>query len=490
MKILLVYPNYKETFWNFEKLLKLLGKRAAYPPLGLLTVASMMPKEWDKKLVDMNTDTLKAEHIKWADYIFISAMLVQKEETRKVIDLAKRAGKKVVAGGPLFTTGWEDFKDVDHIFLGEAEDIFPEFIDDLENNCLKKIYNNKFFPDIKKTATPDWDLVEFSKYNSMCIQFSRGCPFNCEFCDVVQLNGRIPRLKTADQVISELETLYQKGWRGGVFFVDDNLIGNKVKLKKDFLPAIIKWQKEKKYPFSFTTQVSINLADDRELIRLMANAYFTSVFIGIETPDIKSLKECGKDQNRNRNLIDSIKIIQNMGLTVSGGFIVGFDSDKPSIFSRQIEFIQKSGVVTAMVGLLNVIPRTRLYQRLKDTKRLLGKSDGNNTKASLNFIPKMDKDILINGYKKVLATIYSPKQYYERIKTLLKEYRPIYIKTPKLEPYHLKALFTSIWLLGIKQKGRRYYWNLIIWSLLKRPKLFPHAIGFSLMGVHFRELPC
>ena len=490
MKILLVYPNYKETFWNFEKLLKLLGKRAAYPPLGLLTVASMMPKEWDKKLVDMNTDTLKTEHIKWADYIFISAMLVQKEETRKVIDLAKKEGKKVVAGGPLFTTGWEDFKDVDHIFLGEAEDIFPEFIDDLENNCLKKIYNNKFFPDIKKTATPDWDLIELAKYNSMCIQFSRGCPFNCEFCDVVQLNGRIPRFKTADQVISELETLYQKGWRGGVFFVDDNLIGNKVKLKKDFLPAIIKWQKEKKYPFSFTTQVSINLADDRELIRLMANAYFTSVFIGIETPDVKSLKECGKDQNRNRNLIDSIKIIQNMGLTVSGGFIVGFDSDRPSIFSRQIEFIQKSGVVTAMVGLLNAIPRTRLYQRLKDTKRLLGKSDGNNTKASLNFIPKMDKDILINGYKKVLATIYSPKQYYERIKTLLKEYRPIYIKTPKLEPYHLKALFTSIWLLGIKQKGRRYYWNLIIWSLLKRPRLFPHAIGFSLMGVHFRELSC
>ncbi len=490
MKILLVYPNYKETFWNFEKLLKLLGKRAAYPPLGLLTVASMMPKEWDKKLVDMNTDTLKTEHIKWADYIFISAMLVQKEETRKVIDLAKRAGKKVVAGGPLFTTGWEDFKDVDHIFLGEAEDIFPEFIDDLENNCLKKIYNNKFFPDIKKTATPDWDLIELAKYNSMCIQFSRGCPFNCEFCDVVQLNGRIPRFKTADQVISELETLYQKGWRGGVFFVDDNLIGNKVKLKKDYLPAIIKWQKEKKYPFSFTTQVSINLADDRELIRLMANAYFTSVFIGIETPNAESLKECGKDQNRNRNLIDSIKIIQNMGLTVSGGFIVGFDSDRPSIFSRQIEFIQKSGVVTAMVGLLNAIPRTRLYQRLKDTKRLLGKSDGNNTKASLNFIPKMDKDILINGYKKVLATIYSPKQYYERIKTLLKEYRPIYIKTPKLEPYHLKALFTSIWLLGIKQKGRRYYWNLIIWSLLKRPRLFPHAIGFSLMGVHFRELSC
>lgn len=490
MKILLVYPNYKDTFWSFEKVLRLLGKKAAYPPLGLLTVASMMPKKWEKKLIDMNTDILKDEHIKWADYVFISAMLVQKEETRKVIDLVKRAGKKVVAGGPLFTTGWEDFKDVDHIFLGEAEDTFPEFIDDLENNSLKKIYSNKCFPDIKKTAAPDWDLVKLANYNSMCIQFSRGCPFNCEFCDVVQLNGRIPRLKTASQVIDELGTLYQKGWRGGVFFVDDNLIGNKAKLKKDYLPAIIKWQKEKKYPFSFTTQVSINLADDRELIGLMANAYFTSVFIGIETPDAESLKECGKDQNKNRNLLDSIKTIQNMGLTVSGGFIVGFDSDKTSIFNRQIEFIQKSGVVTAMVGLLTVIPRTRLYQRLKDAKRLLGKSSGNNTKASLNFIPRMDRDVLINGYKKVLATIYSPKQYYDRIKTLLKEYRPIHIKTPKLKLYHIKALMASIWFLGIKQKGRRYYWKLIIWSLLKRPKLFPHAIGFSLMGIHLRELPC
>jgi len=387
VKILLVYPNYKDTFWSFDRILRLLGKRAAFPPLGLLTVASMMPKEWEKKLIDMNTDILKDEHIKWADYIFISAMIVQKEETKKIIDLAQRAGKKVVAGGPLFTTGWEDFKNVDHIFLGEAEDTFPEFIDDLENNCLKKIYSGKCFPDIKKSIAPDWDLIKLANYDSMCMQFSRGCPFNCEFCDVIQLNGRVPRLKTTGQVIGELQTLYEKGWRGGVFFVDDNLIGNKAKLKNEYLPAIIKWQKEKKYPFVFTTQVSINLADDLELIKLMADAYFTMVFIGIETPDADSLEECGKDQNKNRDLIGSVKTIQNMGMTVSGGFIIGFDSDKASIFNSQIEFIQKSGVVTAMVGLLNVLPRTRLYQRLKDAKRLIGKSSGK--KAAVTILSQI-----------------------------------------------------------------------------------------------------
>ncbi len=489
MKILLVYPNYKDTFWSFDRILRLLGKRAAFPPLGLLTVASMMPKEWEKKLIDMNTDILKDEHIKWADYIFISAMIVQKEETKKIIDLAQRAGKKVVAGGPLFTTGWEDFKNVDHIFLGEAEDTFPEFIDDLENNCLKKIYSGKCFPDIKKSAAPDWDLIKLANYDSMCMQFSRGCPFNCEFCDVIQLNGRVPRLKTTGQVIGELQTLYEKGWRGGVFFVDDNLIGNKAKLKNEYLPAIIKWQKEKKYPFVFTTQVSINLADDLELIKLMADAYFTMVFIGIETPDADSLEECGKDQNKNRDLIGSVKTIQNMGMTVSGGFIIGFDSDKASIFNSQIEFIQKSGVVTAMVGLLNVLPRTRLYQRLKDARRLIGKSSGNNTKSNLNFIPKMDRDVLINGYKRVLSTIYSPKQYYGRIKTLLKEYRPIHFKAPKLSLYNIRALLSSFWLLGIIQKGRWHYWKLIVWSLIRKPRLFPNVVGFTLMGMHLRELP-
>jgi len=241
------------------------------------------------------------------------------------------------------------------------------------------MYQNTGFPVISKSVVPDWSLIKTSYYNSLCIQFSRGCPFNCEFCDVVQLNGRIPRLKSVSQILNELEALYNAGWRAGVFFVDDNFIGNKTKLKKDYLPAIIEWQKKKKYPLSFNTQVSINLADDKELIKLMAQAGFTAVFVGIETPDADGLNECGKVQNKGRDLIQCVKTIQKGGLEVQGGFIVGFDSDNMSIFQRQIDFIQKSGIVTAMVGILTALPKTRLYQRLKESKRLVKVANGNNT---------------------------------------------------------------------------------------------------------------
>ncbi len=489
MKILMVYPDYVNTFWGFKGILKFIGKKAAYPPLGLLTIGAMLPLHWEKKLVDMNTDKLDEKDIKWADYVFISAMIVQKETARKVIALAKKLGKPVVAGGPLFTTGYEDFPEVDHLVLGEVEDYFHEVLNDLENGKLKKMYQNTGFPVISKSVLPDWSLVKTSYYNSLCIQFSRGCPFNCEFCDVVQLNGRTPRLKSVRQILDELESLYNAGWRAGVFFVDDNFIGNKAKLKKDYLPAIIKWQKEKKYPLSFNTQVSINLADDKELIKLLSQAGFTSVFVGIETPDAEGLNECGKIQNKNRDLIESVKTIQKGGLEVQGGFIVGFDSDNISIFQRQIDFIQKSGIVTAMVGILTALPKTRLYQRLKESKRLVKVASGNNTgTGSLNFIPKMDKEVLVNGYKKVLSTIYSPKSYYERIKTLLKEYKPLKVKTAKLRFYHLRAFFSSIWLLGIKQKGRRYFWKLLLWCLVRKPGMLPYAIGFSFIGLHFRTL--
>ncbi|NQT67392.1 MAG: DUF4070 domain-containing protein [Actinobacteria bacterium] len=492
MKILLVYPDYEETFWSFKRVLRILGKKASFPPLGLLTVGAMLPDDWEKRLVDMNTDILKDEYIKWADYIFISAMIVQKESVRRIINKAKKLGKPIVAGGPLFTTGWEEFTDVDHLVLGEVEETFPAIVEDLKNGAPKKMYSSNGFPDIKEVAIPDWNLINVKNYNSMCVQFSRGCPFNCEFCDVVQLNGRLPRMKSKEQLIAELETLYRRGWRAGVFFVDDNFIGNKAILKKEYMPAIIEWQKKKKHPFTFNTQVSINLADDKELMELMIEAGFTAVFIGIETPDADSLEECGKFQNKNRNLVESVKIIQNCGMEVQGGFIVGFDSDKVSIFQRQIEFIQKSGIVTAMVGLLIALPKTRLYQRLKETNRLTKKSTGNNTKtSSLNFIPKMDKNVLLAGYKKILSTIYAPKAYYERIRTLLREYKPAKKKPQNfnaLRIYHIRALVGSIWWLGIKQRGRLYFWKLILWSILKRPSLFPYAIGLSLTGIHFRAI--
>jgi radical SAM superfamily enzyme YgiQ (UPF0313 family) len=490
--ILLVYPKYNETFWSFEHIMKIIGKKAPFPPFGLLSISGMLPANWEKKLVDMNVDNLNDKDIEWADYVFISAMIVQKESALKVIEKIKKFGKPTVAGGPLFTTGWEEFQQIDHIFLGESEETLPEFIKDVEKGQVKKIYSSNEYPDINKTPTPEWSLINIFKYNSMCIQYSRGCPFNCEFCDVVVLNGHIPRIKTRQQIIKELDTLYNFNWRGGIFFVDDNLIGNKKNLKKDILPALIEWQKKRNYPFTFNTQVSINLADDEELINLMVDAGFTTVFIGIETPDQDGLEECSKFHNKNRDLVSSVKKLQNSGLEVQGGFIVGFDSDTPSIFQRQIEFIQKSGIVTAMVGLLTALPKTRLYKRLTEAKRINKESSANNTlTSSMNFIPKMDSNLLFNGYKKITETIYSPKAYYERIKTFIREFKPQKRRKKRLQRiklFHFKVLFSSFWLLGLKNSGRRYFWKLMLWSLFKYPGLFPYVVGYSIVGVHFRRI--
>src|SRR5665647_572294 len=489
--ILLVYPQHTKTFWGFENVMKVLGKKAAYPPLGILTIASMLPGHWNKKLVDLNTDILNSSDIVWADFVFIGGMIVQKESVLKVIERAQHLNKPVVAGGPLFTTGAEDFTFVDHLFLGEAEDTIKDFIKDVEDNTLKRVYQAADFPDLSRVPTPDWSLINPFKYHSMSLQYSRGCPFNCEFCDIVVLNGRTPRTKTKEQVIAELDAIYKLGWHEAVFFVDDNLIGNKHKLKTEILPAIIEWQKSKKYPFTLNTQVSINLTDDDEMIKLMVDAGFNTVFIGIETPDEKSLEECAKFQNQNRDLVSGIKKLQNFGLEVQGGFIVGFDSDTPAIFQKQIEFIQKSGIVTAMVGLHTALPKTKLYKRLVETKRIQKDkvSSANNTiESTLNFEPKMDVKQLFSGYNKILKTIYSPKSYYERIKTFLREFHPPKRKIRRMKMYHVRALFGSLWILGVKNRGRSYFWMLILWSLFKYPGLFPYVIGYSLVGIHFRKL--
>jgi len=488
LRILLVYPQYPDTFWSFKHALKFISKKAAFPPLGLLTVAAMLPKEWEKKLVDMNITNLPDRDIEWADYVFISAMVVQKNSARNVIRRCKRLGAKIVAGGPLFTTEHEEFEGVDHFVLNEAEITLSPFLEDLNNGCARHIYASDEYPDISTTPIPSWELINMRKYSSMSVQYSRGCPFNCEFCDITVLNGHVPRTKDKEQLLKELDILHRRGWRNSVFIVDDNFIGNKRKLKVEILPALIKWMQSKRYPFSLFTEASVNLADDEELMRLMVKANFNAVFVGIETINEESLSECGKFQNKNRDLVASVKKLQNYGLQVQGGFIIGFDSDPPSIFENLISFIQKSGIVTAMVGLLNAPPRTRLYRRLKKEKRLVSDFSGDNTDCSMNFIPKMDHRILINGYKKVLDTIYSPKQYYERIKTFLKEYKPLKAKTSLPQFEHLKAFVRSVWFLGIKEKGRRYYWRLLAWTLLKRPRLFPISVTLAIYGLHFRKV--
>jgi radical SAM superfamily enzyme YgiQ (UPF0313 family) len=323
----------------------------------------------------------------------------------------------------------------------------------------------------------------------MNIQYSRGCPFNCEFCDIIILNGHKPRTKDKDQILAELEALYSQGWRGCVFIVDDNFIGSKRKLKEETLPAIIEWMERRKYPFSFNTEASINLADDEELMQLMVGAGFNAVFIGIETLNEESLAECNKFQNQNRDLVASVKKIQNHGLEVQGGFIVGFDSDPVSIFKSQTSFIQRSGIVTAMVGLLNAPRGTRLYQRLKQENRLLTDVSGDNMDCSINFIPKMNYETLVNGYKSILNTIYSPKQHYERVRIFQKEYRPQKRRrASRLQFYHIRALIKSMWFLGVKGKGRRYYWGLFVSTLLSHPRFFLLSMSLTVYGFHFRKV--
>jgi radical SAM superfamily enzyme YgiQ (UPF0313 family) len=486
MKAIFLYPEFPDTFWSFNHALKFIRKKAAYPPLGLLTVAAMLPGKWEKRLIDLNVTRLTAKDLAWADCAFISAMTVQRESAHRLITLCKEAGLKVIAGGPLFITEYGEFPEVDHFVLNEAEVTLPPFLADLERDRAKRFYTSKEYADLRETPAPLWELADLKRYASVSLQFSRGCPFNCEFCNVTALFGHRPRIKSSEQMIRELDSLHRLGWRGQVFFVDDNFIGNKRYLKDRLLPELIRWRKEKR-GIPFNTEASINLADDVPLMKMMVDAGFDSVFIGIESPDEASLTECNKLQNRNRDLIESVKRIQRAGLQVQGGFILGFDSDSRSIFSRQIDFIQKSGIVTAMVGLLQAPPGTRLYKRLKEEGRLLGKMSGNNVDGTTNIIPKMELSTLCEGYRNIMAQIYSPRLYYQRIKTFLREYKPPRFEVP-LDFQRFLAFFRSGIHLGILGRERFEFWKILSWTLVRRPKLFPLAITFAIYGYHFRKI--
>jgi len=485
MKLLLLYPKYPDTFWSFKHVLKFISKKAAFPPLGLLTVASMLPEEWEKKLVDTNVQNLTDKDIEWADMVFISGMIVQKESAQELISRCKAKGKKVVAGGPVFTTQHQNFKGVDHFVLNEGEITIPMFLKDLEEGNLKHMYTSMERPDVTKTPIPMWKLINPKKYAAMAVQYSRGCPFNCEFCDIVIMNGRVPRTKTPEQVVNEFQALYDAGWRGTVFVVDDNFIGNKLKAK-ELLPGLIKWQKDHNYPFALLTEASTNMADDEELMDLMTSANFSKVFLGLETPSVEGLKEAGKMQNVSRNLSETVKTIQQHGMQVMGGFIVGFDSDTEKIFRTQIDFIQEIGCVVAMVGVLNALPQTRLWHRLKAEGRLLKETTGDNTIANVNFVPKMGADKLLDGYREILATIYSPKQYYERIHTFIRNYNPKVKAKVKLQ--EVRAFLKSIWKIGVLSRARFHYWKLLGSTLIKKRKALPIAVELAIYGTHFQKV--
>ncbi len=488
MRILLVYPECPDTFWGFKRALKFISRKAAQPPLGLLTVAAMLPDQWEKKLVDMNVTRLKDKDLEWADFVFISAMSIQKTSAQEVIARCREANVRTVAGGPLFTTDYDDFLDeVDHLVLNEAEATLPRFLEDLKRGCAERMYTSGEFLDLVKTPLPLWELVDIRKYASMNVQYSRGCPFDCEFCDISVLYGRRVRTKSRDQVLTELDALHSRGWRGDVFFVDDNFIGNCKKLKGEVLPAIVEWMDTKRHPFNFQTEASINLSDDEELMQLMVRAGFNSVFVGIETTNEDSLVECNKLQNKNRDLLACVRRIHESGLRVIAGFILGFDSDPPSIFERTSAFIQNSGIVSAMIGLLNAPRDTKLYQRLAEEGRLLDDGTGDSMDFSINFVPAMDYDTLIKGYKTVIRTVYSPAAYYQRVKKFLKEYKPLQSKALRLRTRHLGAVVKSVMFLGIVGKERLHYWRLVFWTLFRRPRLVPLALTYAIYGFHFRK---
>lgn len=483
MKVLLVYPEIPDTFWSFRYALQFVDKKASSPPLGLITVAAMLPTQWDKRLIDMNVTQLKQSDLDWADLVMISAMVVQRKSVTKVIEQAHQAGKKIIAGGPLFTGEYENFPLVDHFVLNEGEITLPLFLNDFFQDKAKRVYKTDEFADIQQSKTPLWELVDLKYYESASIQFSRGCPFNCNFCNITALLGHRPRTKTAEQIIAELDTLYALGWRRNIFFVDDNFIGNKKALKESVLPALIEWRKGKTGCL-FLTEASINLADDQKLLELMVQAGFISVFVGIETPSEEGLAECHKVQNKNRNLMESVRYLHKHGLQVMGGFIVGFDSDTPSIFQRQIDFIQKSGIVTAMVGLLQAPYGTELYRRLQTEGRIIDEMTGDNADGLTNIISKMDFSLLQKGYHYILKELYSPRQFYQRVKHFLSDYQPAGLTVP-IQRQEIMAFFRSVYWLGIRGHERIEFWRLFFWTLFKQPQKLPLAITFSIYGFHF-----
>jgi radical SAM superfamily enzyme YgiQ (UPF0313 family) len=486
MNILLVSPATPNTFWSLRHALPFVRKKSAYPPLGLLTVAAMLPRDWHLKLIDLDVIKLSDADIAWADYVLISAMIVQEQSARDVATRSAAQGKRVIAGGPLFTTGHERFPEIPHFVLGEAENVVAGLIEDMIAGDLKPVYQHPDRADLVQTPIPRWDLIRAKDYATMPVQFSRGCPFDCEFCDVVAMFGRVPRVKSPDQMLAELDALLEAGWRNPIFIVDDNFIGHKAKAKQ-LLRALIDWRKRRKARMPFTTEASLNMVDDPELLDLMVAAGFKAVFIGLETPNEDSLTECAKTQNTQRDLVAAVKQLQRAGIEVMGGFIVGFDNDSETIFERQWRLIQESGVVIAMVGLLTVLPKTRLHARLRREGRLLGESTGNNLDTALNFIPRLDSETLVNGYRTLVQHLYSPKIYYRRALTFLRQRRRRGPRTQRPKE-HLLALFSSFWVMGVRVRGRREYWKYLTKVMLTHPRSLGDAIHLAIIGHHFRRV--
>jgi radical SAM superfamily enzyme YgiQ (UPF0313 family) len=482
MNALLVYPRFPDTYWSFRYALAFQGKRAAQPPLGLMTVAALLPASWHKRLIDTNVERLKDSDLAWAGIVLLSAMHVQQEHLLSLVRRCRARGLRTVVGGPIASSLPAAELGADHIVIGEAETILADFVRDLEAGCAHPVYQAAERPSLDRTPMPDFSLIRMNRYSTMTVQYSRGCPFNCEFCDIIEIYGRRPRIKPVVQVLAEFDRLHALGWRGPVFVVDDNFIGNKVRVR-DLLAALAAWQREHGYPFRLITEASLNLSDDPGLLQAMKDAGFASVFLGIESPDESSLAAANKHQNTRRDLLDSIAIIQSYGLEVMGGFILGFDTDREDVFDRLVDFIQKSAIPIAMVGLLQAIPGTQLHRRLTREGRILHAGGGNNTGCELNFLPRMNPHRLVEGYRSVLRRIYSREAYYERVRACLQRCRPHY--QARITFANVRALMLSLLRQGVLGRARLSYWKFVLLAATRYRRSFGAAMTMAVMGYHF-----
>lgn len=486
-QLLLIYPEVPDTYWSYKYALSFVGKKALMPPLGLATIAAMIPDTFDIRIIDLNVERVTADELAGAELILASAMIVQQDSLQRLIRRCNAVGTPVVVGGPYATSCHEQIDGVDHFVLGEAEETFPAFLADYCAGVAKPMYECNRRPEITTAPIPRFDLLSMQYYDTLPIQFSRGCPFNCEFCDIVHLFGHKSRTKSPTQLLAELDAAYATGYRGSLFIVDDNFIGNRAAVKR-LMKVLIPWQREHGYPFSFSTEASLNLADDRELLDQLVRAGFSMVFLGIESPVAESLQAAGKQQNLRRDTRERVRVIQEAGIEVTGGFIIGFDSDPPSIFDQQIRFIQELAIPTAMVGLLMALPNTRLYERLEQEGRIISQSNGNNTHQSVvNFVPKMPAATLDAGYHRVMQSVYTPRRYFRRCIDLLKRYPPVR-RAPglgkRIEWREVQGFVRSV----LRQTFSAYgplYLRFMMRALRLRPDLIVRVVTMAIQGHHY-----